>query len=275
MSHKVKRYTQLALILSLVVFLGACSMDPISSESTGIWDRYIVYNLSLVIEWFSKLFGNNPAFGIITFTIIIRLLMMPLMIKQMKSQRQMAELQPELQAIQEKYPGRDQVSMELMQEEQQALYDKHDVNQFAGCLPMLVQLPIMMALYQVILRTDSLRVGEFLWTNLGQKDPYFILPILAAGLTFASTYLSMKSNPVQNSTTKIMMYAMPLMILFVSVSLPTAVVLYWVVSNAITVIQTLVFNNPYKIIAEREAKEQAEKERERRLRRELKRARRR
>ena len=162
--------------------------------------------------------------------------------------------------------------MEMMQAEQKEIMEKNDVNQFAGCLPLLIQLPVLMALYQTIQRTTEINQGYFLWTSLGQRDPYFILPIIAALLTFATSYLSMKAQPEKNSSMQIMLFTMPLMILFIGISLPAALSLYWVVTNAFTVAQTLVLNNPYKIIAERQAKKDAEKEKQRQLNKALKRA---
>lgn len=274
---KNRKWIQIAILLGIVLFMSACGNinEPITSESTGLWDRYIIYNLSQFIIWLSNLMGGSYALGIILFTIIIRIILIPLNNIQTRSQRKMLEIQPELNAIRDRYPNRDRDSMEAMQREQQALLDERGVNQFAGLLPMLIQLPVMMALYQSILRTDLLREGTFLWTNLGEGDPYFILPILAAAFTLANTYLTMKANPTQNSASKIMIYVMPVMILLISIGLPSAITLYWVVSNAFTVAQTLIFNNPYKLIAEREAKAEAEKERQRELRRALKRAKRR
>lgn len=274
---KNRKWIQIVILLGIVLFMSACGNinEPITSESTGLWDRYIIYNLSQFIIWLSNLMGGSYALGIILFTIIIRIILIPLNNIQTRSQRKMLEIQPELNAIRDRYPNRDRDSMEAMQREQQALLDERGVNQFAGLLPMFIQLPVMMALYQSILRTDLLREGTFLWTNLGERDPYFILPILAAAFTLANTYLTMKANPTQNSASKIMIYVMPVMILLISIGLPSAITLYWVVSNAFTVAQTLIFNNPYKLIAEREAKAEAEKERQRELRRALKRAKRR
>ncbi|XJS10649.1 membrane protein insertase YidC [Aerococcaceae bacterium WGS1372] len=271
---KYKKWFKLLALLSVVFILAACGStnEAANANSTGIWDRYVIFNLSQFIVWLSDLFGGNYPLGITLFTILIRTLLLPVFQMQIKSQRQMQEIQPELDAIREKYPNKDRLSMEAMQEEQQQLMQDRGVNQFAGCLPMLIQLPVMMALYQAILRTEELRQGNFLWMNLGQPDPYFILPIIAATLTFTTTYFTMKSNPVQNSMAKSMMFVSPLMILMIGLTLPSAIALYWVVSNAFTLVQTFVFNNPYKIIAEREAKAQAEKEKQRELKRQLRRA---
>ncbi|AXY24542.1 hypothetical protein CL176_00035 [Suicoccus acidiformans] len=276
MNHKKtwQKLLQISTLLILVLFLTACSssQEPLGPNSTGFWDQYILLNLSRFIIGLSHILGGNYGIGIILFTIIVRIILLPLNKIQMDSQRQMQELQPELDAIKAKYPNQDRESMEKLQEEQLQLMEDRGINQWTSLLPLLIQLPVMMALYQSIIRTEALRQGSFLWVNLGQPDPFFILPIIAAILTLVNTYLTMKSNPSQNSAMKWTMYFMPLMILFISVGLPSAITLYLVVSNAFTVIQTLVFNNPYKIIAEREAKEVAEKAKQRELRRQLRRA---
>ena len=117
-----------------------------------------------------------------------------------------------------------------------------------------------MAMYQAISRTDVLKTGQFLWMDLGSRDPYFILPILAAILTFATTKLSTMSQAESNPTTSAMLYMMPALILFMGISLPSALSLYWVVGNAFSVGQTLLLNNPFKIKREREDKIKAERD---------------
>lgn len=267
-----KQFKKFLLICSLLPFLTACSQNNEASTSNDFWGQYFISPLSEFILWLSGLFGNNYAFAIIFFTILIRVLLLPLNRFQMKSQRQMQEIQPELDAIKDKYPNKDRDSLEKMREEQSALMEKRGVNQFAGCLPLLIQFPVMIALYNTILRTEELRQGHFLWMNLGQPDPYFILPFLAAGFAFYSSYLTMKSSLNQNGAMKGMMYVMPFMILLITIGLPSAIGIYFVTSNAFTVFQTLLFNNPYKIIAEREKKRELEKEKQRSLQRQLRRA---
>lgn len=274
MMKKSKKWLRIILLMGIILFLTACSNtnEPLGDHSTGFWDQYILLNLSRMIIWLSDLFGGNYGVGIILFTILIRIILLPLFQVQTKSIRQLQELQPELEAIKDKYPNQDRESMELMQAEQAQLMKDNGINQWSSLLPLLIQLPILMALYQSILRTESLRQGSFLWMHLGQPDPFFILPLLAAGFTFLNTYLTNKSNPQSNSATKIMMWVMPVIIFLITLGLPSALGLYWAFSNAFSVVQTLVFNNPYKINAEREAKKIAEKEKQRELRRQLRRA---
>ena len=261
---KVKRVLSLAAIGSLTLFLAACSNKPVTSHSTGLWDHYIVYNFSRFIIWLSNNCGGY-GMGIIIFTIIIRVLLLPLMFYQTKSMLKTQELAPKLKAIQKKYSSRDRESMVKMQEETSKLYKEAGVNPWASMLPMIIQLPIMWALYQAIWRTPELRHGTFLWLQLGHTDPYYILPILAALFTFLSSWLSMASMPERNAMTSAMTWFMPIMVFFMALGISSAITLYWVVSNAFQVVQTLLLQNPFKIRREREAKEKQEKAKKRKL----------
>lgn len=261
---KVKRVLSLVAIGSLTLFLAACSNKPVTSHSTGLWDHYIVYNFSRFIIWLSNNCGGY-GMGIIIFTIIIRVLLLPLMFYQTKSMLKTQELAPKLKAIQKKYSSRDRESMVKMQEETSKLYKEAGVNPWASMLPMIIQLPIMWALYQAIWRTPELRHGTFLWLQLGHTDPYYILPILAALFTFLSSWLSMASMPERNAMTSAMTWFMPIMVFFMALGFSSAITLYWVVSNAFQVVQTLLLQNPFKIRREREAKEKQEKAKKRKL----------
>ncbi len=155
--------------------------------------------------------------------------------------------------------------MQKMQMETQKLYKEAGVNPWASMLPLLVQLPVMWALYQAIWRTSALRNGTFLWLQLGHPDPYYIMPILAALFTFISSWLSMASMPEKNSMTTTMTWFMPIMVFFMALGFSSAITLYWVVTNAFQVVQTLIIQNPFKIRREREEKQRAEKEKRRKI----------
>ncbi|MGC6769072.1 YidC/Oxa1 family membrane protein insertase [Enterococcus sp. LJL128] len=260
---KYKRLLLMAGLVSLVFVLSACGTAPISESSTGIWERYIVYYFAEAIKFLSV--SGNTGIGIILFTLVIRVILLPLMHFQTKSTRKTQELQPQLKALQEKYASKDQETQRIFREEQQRLYAENGVNPYAGCLPLLVQMPIMMALYQSISRVPELREGSFLWLNLASPDPYLILPILAAAFTFASSYLTSMSQIESNASLKIMNYVMPVMIFMMGLNLASGLSLYWVISNAFSVVQTLLINNPFKIKAEREAKINQQKQLEKAL----------
>lgn len=260
---KRKHLRLLMTMLAFVVFLSACGTGEISESSTGIWE-IIVYNFARAIKWLS--IGGSRGLGIILFTILTRIILLPLMHFQTKSMRKTQDVQPKVKQLQQQYASKDVATQQKLREETQKLYAEHGVNPYAGCLPLLVQMPILMAVYQAISRVPELREGSFLWIEvLGKPDPYFILPVLAAIFTFASTYLSSMSQVESNASLKVMNYVMPIMILVMAINLPSALSLYWVISNAFQVGQTLLINNPFKIIKEREAIAKMERDRERAL----------
>lgn len=253
------------MLLIATLFLTACSNKPITEKSTGLWDGGVILNFSRAIIGLSNWLGHNYAFGIIAFTIIIRIVILPLMIYQSKSMLKMQDLQPKMKALQAKYPGRDTDSRMAMQKETQVLYKEAGVNPFAGFLPLLIQMPILIALYQAIYRTNELRGGHFLWLQLGQQDPYFVLPLLAALFTLGSSWLAMASAPEQTGVTKMMTFSMPVIIFFMAASLPSALSLYWVASNAFQMVQTWFIQNPFKINQKRAEKKAKEKAHQRKL----------
>lgn len=267
MKKKVKWASLLTLSLLL---LTACGRGDVTSQSTDAWERLIYWFASII-----KLLSINGQLGvgIILFTILVRTLLLPLFQLQMTSSRKMQELQPQLRALQEQYPGKDLESRQLLTEATRKLYKDNDVKMSASMIPVFIQMPILLALYQALTRVPDLRVGQFLWLNLGETDPYYILPILATVLTFLSMWLSNKAAPERNGAMTVMMVAMPLMILMFALTAASGVTLYWTVSNAYQVFQILALNNPFKIIAERQAKIDAEKERQAKIRKAQKKAR--
>ncbi|WP_125761354.1 membrane protein insertase YidC [Companilactobacillus hulinensis] len=269
----LKKYLGVALLLSVVLVLAGCSNlnEPITSHSSGFWDHYILYSFSRFILWLASLVGNSYGWAIVLFTIVIRVILLPLNWFQTRSMNKQMQIQPEMQALQKKYSAKDVDTQQKLREETQKLYSEAGVNPIAGCLPLAVQMPVMFALYQAIYKTTQLRDGSFLWMQLGKADPYYIMAILAGVFTFLSTYISSYSQPSQNATTKIMTYVMPIFIFVPALTFPSAITIYWVVTNAFQVLQTLAFQNPFKFRRERREKEEAEREKERKLRKAKKR----
>ena len=269
----MKKKLKWAGLLSLsLVLLSACGTGPVTSESTGQWEQ-LIYWFGRIIQFLS--INGQIGVGIILFTILIRVLLLPLFQMQMKSTRKMQELQPQLKELQERYSGTDMESRQLLNDATRQLYKDNDVKMSASFIPIFIQLPILMALFQALTRVDALKVGQFLWLNLGEKDPDYILPILAALFTYLSMWLTSKAALEKNMVTTVMSYLMPLMIFWFAVNAASGVALYWVVSNAFQVFQTLLLNNPFKIVAERQAKIEAEKELKAKIRRAQKKARKR
>ena len=277
--RNVKRLLAVLAVMTLVVLTGCASQGangrvaPVSHTSGNWWDRWIVYYMSAFILWLAKLMGNSYGWAIIVFTVIVRVILLPLNAISIRSTTKMQSIQPQINELRKKYPGRDTESISLLQQETNKLYKEAGVNPYAGCLPLIIQLPVMYALYGAILRTPQLQTGRFLWMDLSKPDPYFIMPILAMAFTFLSTYISQLSTPAssQNGMTKIMTYGMSIMVGVMALQFQSAITLYWVISNLFQAVQTFILQNPLKYKREQEAKAEAERERKRKLRRTYKR----
>ncbi|MDR0899318.1 MAG: membrane protein insertase YidC [Lactobacillaceae bacterium] len=244
--------------IALVLIIITSFFGHPEKDYTG-WFAWIVEFFSKSILGISSIFGNSFGIGIIVFTILARTFVLPLMIYQVGSSKNMSLATPEIKPIQEKYRGkRDSASMQAMQAETNAVYKKYGVNPYASLLPLLIQLPILMALYWAIYQTPELRQGSFLWFQLGGTDPYFVLPILAALFTFVSSWMSMASTENAPGFTKAMPYIFPVIIFFTALSFPTALSLYWVVGNFYQAVQTYFLQNPFKMRRERREKKAAE-----------------
>ncbi|MEH7109188.1 YidC family membrane integrase SpoIIIJ [Bacillus sp. JJ1764] len=241
-----KRILPLFAMLSLFLFLTGCSQinQPITTESTGFWNEYIVYPLSWFILEVAHLLGGSYGWSIIVVTIIIRLVILPLMIKQTKSSKAMQALQPEMLKLKEKYSSKDQKTQQTLQQETMALYQKHGVNPMAGCFPLLIQMPILIGFYHAISRTEALKNGMFLWFDLGEKDPFYILPIVAGITTFIQQKMMMAGTENQNPQMAMMVWTMPIMIVIFALNFPAALSLYWVVGNIFMIVQTYFIKGP-------------------------------
>lgn len=279
MIDRLKKHKRLILtlaVLSLVIVLTACAqeasqnLEPIGPNSEGFWEGTILYNFSRFIIWVSELFGGNYGVGIIVITILSRILILPLTHIQNKNMNQMNDLQPEMKALQEKYSARDSETKKKLQEEQQKLYDKHNVNPLMGCLPILVQMPIFIAVYQAVSRTPQLATESFLWVNLGEPDPYYIFPILAGLFTLINSLLMQYGR--EGASGKVMSFIMPIFIVLITFRLSSGLALYFTVSNIFGVVQTLIMNNPFKRQREKEEAERAEQEKVQRRKRAIRKA---
>lgn len=252
----IKRYRFVLLGILILLTLTACGAtnEPIDENTTGFFNHYIVYNFSLLIKFFAGLFNGSYGLSLILMTIIIRLGLMPLMMKQYKNQIAMREkmsvLQPEMKEIQDKYKDKkDQQSQQKMQQEMMQLYQKHNFNPLTsmGCLPMLIQFPILIGFYWAIMRTPEIAETSFLWFNLGERD--LILPFLAAGVYFIQfkvSQIGMVVQPGQENMMKMMGYITPLMMGFFSLSMAAALPLYWTVGGMFLIVQTLISKAIYK-----------------------------
>lgn len=256
-----KKLQWISLLGLALVVLSACASGTATSDvtasSSDLWSRF-VYFFAETIQFLS--FNTSIGLGIILFTILIRTILLPVFQTQMVASRKMQEAQPRIKALRELYPGRDMESRAKLDQETRKLFKELGIRHSASFWPILVQMPVLFALFQALTRVDFLKTGHFLWFNLGGIDTTFILPVLAALFTFLSSWLSNKALAEKNGASTGLMYGMPVLIFLFAVYSPSGVALYWTVSNAYQVLQTYLLNNPFKIIAEREAKVQAQKD---------------
>ncbi len=229
-----RRWILFAVLTLVAVVLAGCSMDPTVNPidpQNGIWDKYFVYPLSETLDWFAAIFWNEYGISILIVTIIIRLLILPLAIKQYRSSKQMQAIQPELKKLQQKYKD----DPKKQQEETMKLFQKHNINPLAGCFPVLIQMPVLIALYHAIMRNTEISSHSFLWLQLGERDP-FILPLLAALTTWIQQKVMTMHMP--NNQMQALLVIFPVLIFVMAMSFPSALPLYWVYSNIFTIIQT-------------------------------------
>jgi YidC/Oxa1 family membrane protein insertase len=182
---------------------------------------------------------HSYGLAIILVTVLIRVILAPISVRQFASMRQMQLLQPEMKALQERYKGQPQ----KLQQAQAELFREYKVNPFAGCLPLLVQLPFLWGLYYALLHINYHNAGFFWIPNLSGHDPYYVLPILSGLTTLLSTQLTSAATMQGQDKTQqwIMMLLMPAMIVYFTIRYPAGLALYWTVSQILTVGQQWLF----------------------------------
>jgi YidC/Oxa1 family membrane protein insertase len=184
------------------------------------------------LQFFYNLIPNY-GLAIILLTLVVRAVLYPLTLKQTKSMASMQKIQPEVKALKERYKD----SPQKFNEEVLKLYQKHNVNPLGGCLPLLLQLPILIALYNTIRIAVELRKNPFLWIgDLSKGDPLLILPIAIAAIMYYQQ--GKMSDPQQQQ----MMAFMPMFMFVITWSLPAGLLIYWFASSVIGLLQQLQAN---------------------------------
>ena len=192
---------------------------------------FLVKPLLKVLAFFYRLTGNY-GWSIIFMTFVIKLLFFPLTHKSFKSMKGMQKVQPYVKIIQE----RNKDNRQKMNEEMMELYKKHKVNPVGGCLPMLLQIPVFIALYHALFFSIELRGAPFMgWvTDLSVADPYYVYPVLMGATMFLQQKLTPSmGDPMQQ---KIMMF-LPIVFTFLFLTFPAGLVIYWTVNNILTICQ--------------------------------------
>ena len=201
--------------------------------------------VDFVVHILNAIYGvvGNYGIAIIIVTVLMRIIIFPLTLKQEKSMKKMRELQPELEKIKEKYKDNPQEYQQKTAE----LYRESGVNPLGGCLPLLIQMPVFVALYWAFSGNAIPADAKFLWFTLKQPDRLFmignfafkLLPILNVGVTYIQQKIMTSATSGQESSQQMqtMLYMMPLMMLFIFYKMPSGVTLYYLVSGALSLVQ--------------------------------------
>jgi YidC/Oxa1 family membrane protein insertase len=253
------------LVVAALLLSGCASVE----NKEGFFYSFLVYPFEYLLNFFGDLFGGSFGMAIIAITVLIRLVLMPLMLRNYKQQQgmkiKMDAMKPEMDEIQKKIKAsKDKEEQMKLQQEMMGLYRKHGVNPLnMGCLPMLIQMPIIMGLYFAILYSPDVKSHQFLWFSLGEPD--IIMTLIAGAVYFLQAKVSLWTIPEQQKQQmKMMVYISPIMIMFVSFTSMSALPLYWTVGGLLLIFQTWLgrrfySNHPEKAI-EPEIAKTAEKE---------------
>jgi YidC/Oxa1 family membrane protein insertase len=208
------------------------------------WIGWVAKPLFIMLRFTYDHIVHNWGWAILLLTVILNLAMLPTRITMMKSALKMQKIQPEMQQIKEKYkkygatdPRRQEMNKEVM-----ALQSREGVNMFGGCLPMLIQYPLLFGFYRMLMNVIELRHAHWLWLHdLAAPDPLHILPIFVILTMFTTSYLS-PSPGVDPAQQKMMAFMMPVMFGFIMWNIGSGVALYWAAGNLITTAQQLIMN---------------------------------
>ena len=215
-----------------------------------MFHTYIVNPMSSMIDFNASLFDGNYGLAIILMTLIIRFIILPLTVKQFKTQKvmktKMNAFKPEMDAIQAKLKTTAEPDKKAeLQRELMGLYQKHGVNPLnMGCLPMLIQMPILMGFYYAIKDSHEIATHSFLWFNLGEAN--IPMAIIAGVIYYFQAKISLQQMPEeQQKQMKMMTMISPVMILFISFSAPAALPLYWSIGGLFLIVQSWIMNRIY------------------------------
>jgi YidC/Oxa1 family membrane protein insertase len=220
------------------IYVGPEDTDVLKEISPGLnltIDYGILWPISQLLFWLLKNiheFVGNWGAAIILVTVVIKLVFYKLSAASYRSMGHMRRVQPQIQALKERCgEDKQQFSQSMM-----ALYKKEKINPLGGCLPILLQIPVFIALYYVLLESVELRQSPFIFwiTDLATKDPYYILPLLMGATMFLQQRLS--PAPPDPMQAKMMMF-MPVVFTFLFMSFPSGLVLYWTVNNMLSILQ--------------------------------------
>lgn len=228
-------------------YIGAKEFNTLKAIDTRLervieygWFTFIAKPAFAFLSWLFAYIGNW-GWAIVALTLIIRLILFPLTYKSMISMNKLKDLAPKMTELREKYKGDPQkLNLHMME-----LYKKHGANPFAGCLPIILQIPIFFAIYRVLQNAVELKAAPWaLWINdLSVMDPYFVLPILMGATMFVQQLITPMS--IQDPTQAKIMKFLPVIFTFFFLWFPAGLTLYWCVNNICSLVQQLVINKMF------------------------------
>lgn len=242
MTKVKKKSTLLFMLTAAVLLLSGCAAVE---NKEGFFYSVFVQPFDVSLDYLGNLYNGSYGLAIVTITIIIRLILMPFMLKTYKRQQgmkvKMDKMRPEMEDIQARIKAtKDKEEQMKLQQEMMGLYKKHDVNPLnMGCLPIVIQMPIIMGLYFAILYSPEVRSHEFLWFNLGTPD--VIMTLIAGAVYYVQARISLWTMPEQQQKQmKLFIYISPIMIMFISFTSMAALPVYWAVGGILLIIQTFI-----------------------------------
>jgi YidC/Oxa1 family membrane protein insertase len=254
-----KRIGLVTMLMTAAIFLSGCAGVQ---NKEGTFYSIFVKPMDWLLHYFAEIFNGSFGISIILITVLIRLILMPLMLKNYKSQQtmkiKMDGLRPEMEDIQKRLKEAKEAANKdeqmKLQQEMMGLYSKHGVNPLnMGCLPLVIQMPIIMGLYFAILYAPAeIKTHPFLWFTLGEPDR--IMMVIAGIVYFVQARVSLWTMPEQQKKQmKAFIYMSPIMIMFISFKAMAALPLYWAVGGLLLIFQTylgrkLYYTNPEVIV---------------------------
>jgi len=235
-----------ALTVDAAYYLGPRAKDFLAGTPSDLeravtygWSDFLAKPLLSLLNWFYS-FSGNWGVAIILLTVLIKIVFWPLSHKSYKSMSKMKKIQPLMAKVREQHKD----DRQKMNEEMMQLYKTYKVNPAGGCLPMLLQIPVFIGLYQALLGAIELRHAPFITTlpftdmvwlaDLSAKDPYYITPIVMGATMFLQQKLT--PSPGDPMQAKLMLF-MPIVFTFIFLNFPAGLVIYWLVNNVLSIAQ--------------------------------------
>lgn len=247
----------ICIVTGIILILSGCSTN--GGGDTNFLFQVFVEPFTYLIKSTASLFDGSFGIAIVLITLLIRLILMPFMLKQNKNQKQMKDkmalIKPEMDSIQSDLKkAENREKQKELQQEMMKLYSKHGINPLSmGCLPLLIQAPILMGFYYAIRSSSEIAAHSFLWFNLGVSN--IPMAVLAGLIYFLQFKVQQRGMPTGVQAGNQMMRWMglisPIMILVISFNLPAALPLYWSVSGLFLIVQTVFANKGYSSLNEK------------------------